>query len=139
MRSYRRPLAPQEIDYELVWLMVSSGTFLSLALWFALRLPTPHCVFHSITGLPCLTCGASRSAYQFLHGHLVASFLFNPLSFLVICALIAFDLYALAIVLMRARRFRPGSFSATQKLLARSLVIAILAANWLYLLIVRPI
>lgn len=139
MRSYRRPLAPQEIDYELVCLIVSSGTFLGLALWFSLRLPTPQCAFHSFTGLPCLTCGATRSAYHFLHGHWVASFFLNPLSFLAICALVAFDLYALAVVLMRARRFRPGSFSATEKLLARSLVIAILAANWLYLLIARPI
>jgi len=138
MQSYRRPLAPQEIDHELVWLVVSLGGFLGLAVWFAARLPTPHCTFHSLTGLPCLTCGATRSAYQFLHGHFAASFLFNPLAFVTYCAVIAFDLYALAVLVTRAPRLRLGKFSRTEKCLARTAVIVLLAAHWTYLLTARP-
>ena len=78
MQLYRHQITAQEIDHELIWLLVSLGTFLGLALWLAARLPTPQCVFHTLTGLPCVTCGATRSAFQFLHGHFVASLFSIP-------------------------------------------------------------
>ena len=139
MRAYRHQIAAQEIDYELVWLLVSLGAFLGLALWFAARLPTPQCVFHTLTGLPCVTCGATRSAFQFLHGHFSASLFFNPLAFLAFCSVLAYDLYALVMLATRAPRLRFGNFSRSEKLLARGAVIILLAGNWLYLLIVRPL
>ncbi len=134
MQVSRRQLAPQEIDHELLWLLVSLGTFLALAVWLSAHLPTPRCAFHSFTGLPCLTCGATRSAWQFLHGHFAAAFLFNPLAFLAICGIMIFDLYAILVLTTRTHRFRLGHFSCSEKLLARVAVIALLAGNWLYLL-----
>ncbi len=134
MQACRRSLAPREIDHELLWLLVSLGTFASLAFWFAASLPTPSCVFHSLTGLPCLTCGSTRAAYHFLHGHFAASFLFNPLAFLSFCAFALFDLYALIILAARAPRLRLHSFSPAEKILLRALVVALLASNWFYLL-----
>ena len=139
MRAYRHQIAAQEIDYELVWLLVSLGAFLGLALWFAVRLPTPQCVFHALTGLPCVTCGATRSAFQFLHGHFSASLFFNPLAFLAFCSVLAYDLYALVMLAARAPRLRFGNFSRSEKLFARGAVIILLAGNWLYLLMVRPL
>jgi hypothetical protein len=139
MRVYRHQIAPQEIDYELVWLLVSLGAFLGLALWFAARLPTPQCVFHTLTGLPCVTCGATRSAFQFLHGHFSASFFFNPLALLAFCSVLAYDLYALVILATRAPRLRFENFSRSEKRLARGAVIILLAVNWLYLLTARPL
>ena len=119
MQRYRRPLAPQEIDHELIWLLVSLGALLGLAAWFAARLPTPQCAFHALTGLPCVTRGATRSAIQFFHGHFAASLLFNPLAFLALCSLLAFDLYALAVLTTRSPRLRFGNFSRAEKLLRR--------------------
>lgn len=139
MRAYRHQIAVQEIDYELVWLLVSLGAFLGLALWLAARLPTPQCVFHTLTGLPCVTCGATRSAFQFLHGHFSASFFFNPLAFLAFFSVLAYDLYALVMLATRAPRLRLGNFSRSEKFLARCAVIILLASNWLYLLTVRPL
>lgn len=138
MQLCRRQIATREIDHELIWFLVSLGTFLGLALWFAARLPTPQCAFHALTGLPCLTCGATRSAFQFLHGHFATSLLLNPLAFLVFCSAAIFDLYAIAVLVTGAPRFRLGTFSHTQKLLARGIVIALLAGNWIYLLTARP-
>jgi hypothetical protein len=138
MRAYRHQIAAQEIDHELVWLLVSLGAFLGLALWFAARLPTPQCVFHALTGLPCITCGATRSAFQFLHGHFSASLFFNPLAFLAFCGVLAYDLYALVMLATRAPRLRFGNFSRAEKLLARGAVIILLLGNWLYLLTSRP-
>ena len=134
MQLHWRKPAPPELDHELLWLTVSLGTGLALAAWFAARLPTPHCLFHSLTGLPCATCGATRAAIQFFHGHFGASFLFNPLAFLAFCSLIAFDLYALCVVLTRAPRLRLENFSPAERFAARSIAIALVAGNWFYLL-----
>lgn len=138
MQAYRRSLAPQEIDHELVWLLVSLGAFAALAFWLAARLPAPQCVFHSLTGLPCVTCGATRSASRFLHGNFVASFFFNPLAFVTFCAVIAFDLYAAVVLCAGTPRLRFANFSSTDKRLLRGAIIFLLAANWLYLLLARP-
>lgn len=138
MQPCRLPLAPEETDHELVWLVVSLGGFLGLVVWLAARLPTPGCPFHSLTGLPCLTCGATRSAYQFLHGHFVASFLFNPLAFVAYCGLILFDIYALVVLITRSSRLRFGNFSPNEKLLLRWAAGVLLAGNWIYLLTARP-
>lgn len=135
---WRKP-APQEIDHELLWLTISLGAGGALALWLAARLPTPHCVFHSLTGLPCVTCGATRAAIQFLHGHFVASLLFNPLAFVAFCGLIVFDLYALAVLAARAPRLRLASLSRAEKTAVRVTVVLLLASNWLYLLTFRPV
>lgn len=137
MQARRRSLAPREVDHELLWLLVSLGTGASLAFWFAAGLPTPACVFHSLTGLPCPTCGSTRAAYHFLHGHFAVSFLFNPLAFLAFCGLVIFDLYALAVLLARAPRFRLQHFSPADKWLLRSLALTLFAGNWLYLLTTR--
>lgn len=138
MQYSSRRLAPQEIDHELLWLLVSLGVFLGLAVWLTARLPTPQCAFHTLTGLPCLTCGATRAAWQFLHGHFAASLVFNPLAFLLYCGVAIFDLYAIAVLIARAPRVRLRNFTRTEKVVARSLGFALLAANWLYLLMARP-
>ncbi len=139
MQPYRHQIAAQEIDHELIWFLVSLGTFFGLALWFAGRLPTPQCAFHTLTGLPCVTCGATRSASQFLHGHFAASLLFNPLAFVVYSGVAIFDLYAIVVLTTGAPRFRLRNFSRTERLLIRGSVIALLAGNWLYLLTARPL
>ncbi len=134
MQVTRRQLAPQEIDHELVWLLVSLGGFLGLAIWLWIRLPMPACIFHSLTGLPCLTCGATRSAWQFLHGHFTTSFLFNPLAFASYCGILLFDLYAAAVLVSGGRRLRVSKFSRQDKRVLRTLALIVLAGNWLYLI-----
>lgn len=135
--SWRRP-APRELDYELLLSGISIGGLGAGALWFALHLPWPHCAFRALTGLPCVTCGATRSLIQLLHGHFLAAWTLNPLAFLALCATAAFDLYALAVLTTRAPRLRIGHFARAEKNFARILVIALLASNWIYLLVARP-
>ena len=138
MQPYRHQIAPREIDHELVWLLVSSGTFLGLGLWLNAGLPTPQCAFHTLTGLPCVTCGATRSVFQFLHGHFAASLFLNPLAFFVYGGIAIFDLYAIIVLVTGRSRLRFGNFSRTEKVFVRGIVIALLAGNWLYLLTARP-
>ena len=138
MQYCRHRLPPEEIDHELLWLLISVSTFLALSLWLSAGLATPRCAFRAITGLPCLTCGATRSAWQFLHGHFLTSLRFNPLAFLAYCGISIFDLYAIAVLIARTPRLRLSNFTRFEKLVVRILVIALLSGNWLYLVVARP-
>jgi hypothetical protein len=138
MQYCRRRLAAQEIDHELLWLLISVTAFFLLVLWLSAGLPTPRCAFRAFTGVPCLTCGATRSAWQFLHGHFLTSMRFNPLAFVAYCGVAVFDLYALAVLIARAQRLRLTKFTRTEKLAVRILVAALLFGNWFYLILARP-
>ena len=48
----------------------------------------PLCLFHSLTGWNCPGCGATRAAYQLLHGHLLRALRDNAL-FIVALAAVA--------------------------------------------------
>jgi Protein of unknown function (DUF2752) len=134
----RRPLAPGETNHELIWLSVSSGGLSLAATWLALKLPWPICLFHALTGRPCLTCGATRSAIAFFHGHLLTALQWNPLAFLCYCALSLFNVYAFATVVMRTPRLRIVRLGPSERKSLRGFAIALLALNWVYLLLANP-
>src|SRR5436309_12910664 len=106
MQLSRRLLAPDETDPELIWFSVSLISLGAAIIWFALGLPWPRCAFHDLTGLPCATCGMTRCAIQFFHGHFLAALQWNPLVFTILCGVFAFDIYAFAALTMRAPRWR---------------------------------
>jgi hypothetical protein len=134
----RRPLAPGETNHELLWLSVSSGGVALAAMWLALRLPWPICLFHVLTGHPCLTCGATRSAVAFFHAHFLTAFQWNPLAFVFYCALSLFNVYALAVILMHWPRLRIARLTASERTFIRGSIMALFALNWVYLLLTNP-
>jgi Protein of unknown function (DUF2752) len=134
MRLRVRRLAPGELDHELIWLSVSLSSLALAAGWLAIGLPWPRCMFHEITGFPCATCGMTRCAIQFFHGHLLAALKWNPLVFAFLCSVIAFDLYAFAVLVTRAPRLRICLHRPGAKTFARISLISALALNWVYLL-----
>ena len=135
MQILRRPLAPGETNHELLWLSVSSAALAFAATWFALGLPWPLCLFHALTGHPCLTCGATRSAIAFFHGQFISALQSNPLAFLFYCGLFLFNAYALGVCLLRVPRIRVAQLSVAEKKIIRGSTVAIFALNWLYLVI----
>ncbi|MEO5720034.1 MAG: DUF2752 domain-containing protein [Chthoniobacterales bacterium] len=134
MRVELRRLRAGEADHELIWLAVTVGAALVASAWLALQLPWPVCTFRSLTGVPCLTCGATHSSLAFLHGNFGAALRFNPLIFAGLCAVALFDLYALVVLVTRTRRVRVSFPNPrTRKwLLAVGLLIGF--SNWIYLL-----
>ena len=134
MRVELRRLRAGELDHELIWLAVTVSAALLASAWLALHLPWPACTFRALTGLPCVTCGATRASLSFLHGDLGAAWHFNPLVFVGICALALFDAYAFVVLITGARRVR-FSFptGVAQKIILASLILAGVA-NWIYLL-----
>ena len=134
MRLVSRPLAPGEFDHELVWLAVSVVAIVAGSGWLWLGLGWPRCPLLAVTGYPCLTCGATRCAIAFGHGHFSQAWLWNPLALLGICGLALFDLYAGIVLVARLPRFRMVDWSRTEKNAVRVGVIALILANWIYLL-----
>jgi hypothetical protein len=134
MRIVRRPLAPRELDHELVWLTISLVGLALAAVWFRLGLPWPHCAFLALTGHPCVTCGATRCAIAFFHANLFTAWKWNPLVFITLCAVSIFDGYAFVVLLMRGRRLRLTNFSVGEKSFLRVTAVAGFVANWIYLL-----
>jgi hypothetical protein len=135
MQVLRRPLAPGETDHELIWLSISVASIGLAATWFAVGLPWPRCLFHDLTGRPCVTCGMTRSAIQFFHGHLLAAFQWNPLVFAALCGLSIFNAYAFVVLVTRAPRLRIALWTRAEKKYARIIVITALTLNWAYLLL----
>lgn len=134
MQLVRRPLAPSETDYEFIWLLVCVGGFAVAAIWLELTLPWPICLFHAITGHPCATCGATRSAIAFFHGHFLSALKWNPLAFVAYCAIVIFNVYALAVLIARAPRLRLLNFAPAEKNILRATAVALVLGNWIYLL-----
>ena len=135
MRIMARRLVPGEIDHELIWLSATMASVGGAVGWFALGLPWPRCAFHELTGLPCVTCGMTRCAIQFFHGHFPAAWKWNPLVFAFLCGVTAFDLYAFVTLAMRVPRLRIAHFNQCEKIFIRASVVALLALNWIYLLL----
>lgn len=133
-----RRVAFRETDHELLWLSVSLASLATAAAWLALRLPWPQCVFHALTGHPCVTCGATRSALQFFHGHFFNALQWNPLAFVGLFAVSIFDLYALIVLATRAPRLRIAYITSVEKNFVRILLVALLGLNWIYLLVANP-
>jgi hypothetical protein len=134
MQIFARRLDRGELDHELVWLGASLASLALAAAWFWLGLPWPSCVFHALTGLPCVTCGMTRCAIQFFHGHFLAALKWNPLVFTALCGLTAFNLYAFATFIMRGPRLRICLYTEKAKTFVRIAVISALVLNWIYLL-----
>ena len=81
----------------------------------------PTCLFHSLTGWNCPGCGATRAAYQLLHGHLLRALRDNALFILTLVALAAQGAWLVA----QRIRNRPVAFMVPPKVLWAFLVITL--------------
>jgi hypothetical protein len=82
-----------------------------------------------------MTCGMTRSAIQFFHGHFLSAFQWNPLVFASLCALTIFNAYAVIVLATRAPRLRITLWTKREKKYAQVFLITALSLNWVYLLL----
>jgi hypothetical protein len=137
MRLVWRRIPPEGFNHELIWLAVSLVGIVAGGAWLALGLPWLGCPFRAVTGYPCLTCGATRCAIAFSHGHLSMAWSWNPLAFVALCGVALFDLYAAAVLLTRGPRLRLIDWTKTEKNAVRVAVVVLIAVNWIYLIMHR--
>lgn len=83
MRLRTIPRTKGELNLPLVYFMVvGTCSMLVYVLYLAKRIPPIPCVFKTLTGYPCPTCGATRVVRSLFQFDIVAAFLWNPLLFL---------------------------------------------------------
>jgi hypothetical protein len=125
-----RPAAP----VHMIWgpMAILFIVFAGLLRNFAGGLPV--CVFHEITGFPCLTCGGTRSLIALSQFDLVSSFMFNPLVPIFAIGLIIFSLLFFAGAV--TNRSVKISLTKRGKRIIRYSVLIIIALNWLFLILV---
>ena len=132
-----RRLRPGELDHEALWLGVSLATLAGAWLWLRLGLPIPGCAFHQLTGAACPTCGMSRCLRFTLHHDWRAALGINPLAFLSYAAVAIFDVYAVAVLVLRLPRLRfdvvSGGVGRSLRFSARAAILG----NWAWLLWTR--
>lgn len=109
------------------------GGLMALRLLRPLLQLAPPCAFHSLTGMPCPSCGATRSAMFLADGRVADSLRVNPLFFALYVGLIFWGLGAMC--LMVSRRSITVTLSEGEKRVLRIGVLCGIFANWLYLII----
>lgn len=129
---FRRPEKPTWGPFEAYGAigigLVLVARFIPLARW----LPFWGCALRENTGIPCLSCGMTRSFDWFAQGRLLDSLLINPLGFaLAVVSLTAF-VYLLAIPLRLPRL--EIRLSERASMVVRYGALLMLAANWGYLI-----
>lgn len=91
----------------------------------------PPCPIKGLTGLPCLTCGATRAAQALARGDLVESLAANPLAGVAWMALVGGGIVAGARA-AAGRSLREPDWRWSPP--ARWGLVALLLANWIYLI-----
>ncbi len=134
MRFVWRQIPPDRVNHEFLWLSVSVAALVGGAIWLGLGLPSWRCPFLSVTGYPCLTCGATRCSMALFHGDFSIAWSWNPLALIALCGVALFDLYAVVVLLARLPRLRVIDWTTAEANAVRIGVIGLIAVNWIYLL-----
>jgi len=123
-------------DRQLAWLWfaAAASAVVLRPIWIAIAPWLRPCRFRSLTGIPCPTCGTTRTALALLDLDLGTAFAVNPLATLIGIGFIAGGLAAAVWVVLRGRVLVLDR--SVVRFLLGSLVVAGLA-NWVYLIATR--
>lgn len=112
--------------------------WVSLEFFQTERITFLFCHFRNIFGIPCLTCGMTRSLFHFSHFRIFESFQMNPLIFLSVLLLLGWGIYSLAVRFLDFPQIKIEFKSVERKLLIVFIIAAILL-NWYYLIFIGKV
>lgn len=126
---------------KLYWILLS----LSLAgyCWVGFHwLQTDHaeestvCIFKQITGIPCPSCGTTRSVLALLQGNYQEAFFINPLGFLAVLLLLVIPCWISLDILLKTESLLRIYLHAEQQIKTKKLIyipmILLIAGNWVW-------
>lgn len=93
------------------------------------------CIVKNVTGLPCPSCGSTRSVLSLFHGDLAGAFYWNPLGYIITITMIAAPLWILLDIIRKQdslHRFYCNLESFMRKKSVFIPFILLVAANWLW-------
>jgi hypothetical protein len=132
MSAFRlRPATREERQLAMLWVAAAAAALVLRPLWIALAPHLRSCSFRALTGVPCPTCGTTRSALAMLDLDLVSAFQANPLAALIGAGFIFGGAAALVWLVLRWPMPAPG-FEWNRWWTAA--VIGLAAVNWFYLI-----
>jgi hypothetical protein len=97
----------------------------------------PVCPFRALTGLPCPTCGVTRSLLALAAGHPGTAISYSPLAVATILLALGSGVWGLGRLLFPRWSLAPRRGPAREILWARAAAVAVLL-NWAYLLAFSP-
>jgi len=131
MRLTLARLKKTDLDHEKLW----GGLFISLFLflqclpsWFINQYP---CLFRKITGLPCPSCGVTRTLLLLGQGEIFQAFSLSPLFTLAAFGAAGFVVYCFTAWVFGLKRVRIVFDSRGEFLLFIGGLGALLALNWI--------
>jgi uncharacterized protein DUF2752 len=122
---------PGALPLGAIFLAMGAVIALAVAVLHLDRLPILVCLFRAVTGLPCLTCGATRALGELVSGDLAGALAMNPLATLVAFALIPWGIGDVALM-TRGRALSVEVAPVAARALRVAAVLAV-TANWAYL------
>ena len=130
IRLTRRPAFPGEWNHELIWPTLFAVSVMAGWGFFYFGLETPGCIFHGLTHLPCLGCGATRSARALAHFDWAAALKFHPALFLVFIFAIVWSAYSIIFWLRRDTLRLRFSIQENQRKKLTFLIIVFAGLHW---------
>jgi hypothetical protein len=92
------------------------------------------CTFKKITGIPCATCGGTRSTFYLSHLRLKQSLLMNPMVFLGFVGLLMWGIISL--ISIAFYKSKPITLALPGKRLLIILIVGGILMNWTYLIFI---
>jgi hypothetical protein len=133
MRLVFKKRTSGQIEFGLVY-----GGIALLALCAARFLPVltflPSCPFNELTGIPCPTCGATRSVVHLAQGDILSSLGVNPLTSLCFIAAVLYFFYSLVTLVLSLPR-ADVILNDPEKSAVRAGAITLAFLNWTYLIV----
>lgn len=129
-----RPLRPLEVDHEALWLTVGGASLCLLGIALATPgIQLPLCTFKILTGLPCPTCGLTRTVIALSRGDVSRALFMNPLAAVGAVVALVYLVYAAAVLAFRLPRLRPLVTPLDARIL-RVAAVTLFALNWIWLI-----
>src|SRR5688572_17740301 len=91
------------------------------------------CTFKTLTGVPCISCGTTRSVQEIFHGHLAEAVLINPLGFIAAIFLLAAPVWIFIDLFRKSESFYVFYKKAEVKIKTKAVYIPLITLgllNW---------
>lgn len=129
-----RALRPGETDHETLWASVALALVVLFGCWLWLvEWPPVMCPFRVATGLPCPTCGATRSLFAMVGGRPLEAIRLNPLAGGGLLLSLPYLAYAGVVSLGGLPRLRV-TWTARARRLGRTAAWCAILATWVFLI-----
>ena len=123
------------VDHEAIWGPIGALALLAARFFPFDRLPLGACPFHALTGLPCFSCGGTRSFMALTRLDLLDAIALNPMAVALAAFTAVYTVHALGVWLAGWRRWGFTVPSPAFRRAIRIAVVAALALNWAWLIL----